>query len=286
MENAIQATGLCKRYGDFALQNVDITVPAGCITGFIGENGAGKTTTIKALLGLIRPDAGTVQVLGMDPFTQRRQLNRELGAVLDGAFFFEGMRAQDIGSVMARLHPLWEQPLFEQYCARFSLPLKKPVKEYSKGMRAKLALVTALAHRPKLLVMDEPTSGLDPVVRSEILDLFLEFIEDEQHSIFLSSHITSDLEKVADYITFLHGGRVVLHGEKDALLETYGVAKCARADAGALESGPWQIVGRRESKFDTELLVAGKNALRAAHPEVLVEPASLDDIMTFFAKEH
>lgn len=162
--------GLCKHYRDFSLRDVSFTVPGGSIMGFIGENGAGKTTTIKSILGLLHTDGGSISVLGRDPVTDRRAIGQDIGVVLDGSFFYEGMRAKDISAVMSRLHSRWDKESFASYCERFALPMEKPFKEFSKGMRAKLALTTALAHHPKLLVLDEATSGLDPVVRSEMLD--------------------------------------------------------------------------------------------------------------------
>ena len=185
MNSAIEVRGLCKHYRDFSLRDVSFTVPGGSIMGFIGENGAGKTTTIKSILGLLHTDGGSISVLGRDPVTDRRAIGQDIGVVLDGSFFYEGMRAKDISAVMSRLHSRWDKESFASYCERFALPMEKPFKEFSKGMRAKLALTTALAHHPKLLVLDEATSGLDPVVRSEMLDLFLEFIQDEERSIQL-----------------------------------------------------------------------------------------------------
>ena len=260
MNSAIEVRGLCKHYRDFSLRDVSFTVPGGSIMGFIGENGAGKTTTIKSILGLLHTDGGSISVLGRD----------------------EGMRAKDISAVMSRLHSRWDKESFASYCERFALPMEKPFKEFSKGMRAKLALTTALAHHPKLLVLDEATSGLDPVVRSEMLDLFLEFIQDEEHSILLSSHITSDLEKVADYITFIHAGKIVFSKTKDDILEQYGVVKCEKARAAALDGA--HILGRRDSKFDAELLVDNRPEVARLYPGILTEQATIDDIMTFFAK--
>ncbi len=239
MNSAIEVRGLCKHYRDFSLRDVSFTVPGGSIMGFIGENGAGKTTTIKSILGLLHTDGGSISVLGRDPVTDRRAIGQDIGVVLDGSFFYE-------------------------------------------GMRAKLALTTALAHHPKLLVLDEATSGLDPVVRSEMLDLFLEFIQDEEHSILLSSHITSDLEKVADYITFIHAGKIVFSKTKDDILEQYGVVKCEKARAAALDGA--HILGRRDSKFDAELLVDNRPEVARLYPGILTEQATIDDIMTFFAK--
>ena len=239
MNSAIEVRGLCKHYRDFSLRDVSFTVPGGSIMGFIGENGAGKTTTIKSILGLLHTDGGSISVLGRDPVTDRRAIGQDIGVVLDGSFFYEGMRAKE-------------------------------------------ALTTALAHHPKLLVLDEATSGLDPVVRSEMLDLFLEFIQDEEHSILLSSHITSDLEKVADYITFIHAGKIVFSKTKDDILEQYGVVKCEKARAAALDGA--HILGRRDSKFDAELLVDNRPEVARLYPGILTEQATIDDIMTFFAK--
>ena len=282
MNSAIEVRGLCKHYRDFSLRDVSFTVPGGSIMGFIGENGAGKTTTIKSILGLLHTDGGSISVLGRDPVTDRRAIGQDIGVVLDGSFFYEGMRAKDISAVMSRLHSRWDKESFASYCKRFALPMEKPFKEFSKGMRAKLALTTALAHHPKLLVLDEATSGLDPVVRSEMLDLFLEFIQDEQHSILLSSHITSDLERVADYIVFIHEGRIVFELPKDELLEKFAVVKCPRGGQNALAAA--HILGVQESRFDTQVLVDNAPEVRRANPGAVLEPACIDDIMTFFAK--
>lgn len=282
MNSAIEVRGLCKHYRDFSLRDVSFTVPGGSIMGFIGENGAGKTTTIKSILGLLHTDGGSISVLGRDPVTDRRAIGQDIGVVLDGSFFYEGMRAKDISAVMSRLHSRWDKESFASYCERFALPMEKPFKEFSKGMRAKLALTTALAHHPKLLVLDEATSGLDPVVRSEMLDLFLEFIQDEQHSILLSSHITSDLERVADYIVFIHEGRIVFELPKDELLEKFAVVKCPRGGQNALAAA--HILGVQESRFDTQVLVDNAPEVRRANPGAVLEPACIDDIMTFFAK--
>ena len=286
MENAIAIRGLQKHYKDFSLRDVSFNVPAGSIVGFIGENGAGKTTTIKALLGIIRNDGGELRVLGHTPEEQRRAPSEEIGVVLDTGFFFEGMRPADISRISAHIRNNWDADLFKAMCERFDIPMKKPFREFSKGMRAKLRIVTALAHHPKLLILDEPTSGLDPVVRSEMLDLFLEFIQDEDHSVLLSSHITSDLEKIADYIVYLHEGCVVFSLTKDEMQERFAVVKCAKEDAESVERLGC-VVGRRDSKFDAELLVSDAPAVRRAFPSMLCEQASIDDIMTFFAKgEH
>ncbi len=282
MTNSIEVRGLTKHYKDFSLQDVTFEVPQGSIMGFIGENGAGKTTTIKSILGLLHLDGGTVRVMGKDPVGRHQTIGEDVGVVMEGTFFSATICAAEICSAMADLHPRWDSALFWDYCKRFALPEKKPMKDYSRGMRVKMAFATALSHRPKLLILDEATSGLDPVVRSEILDLFLEFIQDEEHSVLLSSHITSDLEKVADYITFIHEGKIVFTLPKDEMMERYAMVKCGRGEEGKLNAA--HVVGRRETKFDVELLVDNAPEVRRCHPSVMLEAATIDDIMTFFAK--
>lgn len=282
MENSIEVRGLTKHYKDFSLDDVSFRVPQGSIVGFIGENGAGKTTTIKAILGLLNTDGGEITLLDQ-PVTRSSHLaNAEVGVVMEGAFFSSTFNTAEIAGTMRLLHPNWDDALYWDYCRRFSLPEKKPYKDFSRGMRVKLSFATALAHRPRVLILDEATSGLDPVVRGEMLDLFLDFIQDEQHSILLSSHITSDLEKVADYIVFIHAGKIVFELSKDDMQERFAVVKCARGGQAALKGA--HILGQRESRFDAEVLVDNAPETRRANPDVLMEPASIDDIMTFFAK--
>ncbi|MEF9976515.1 MAG: ABC transporter ATP-binding protein [Oscillospiraceae bacterium] len=283
MNNSIEINSITKAYKDFVLDNVSFNVPYGSIMGFIGENGAGKTTTIKAILNIIRINSGSITVFGKDIKANAKDINKDIGTVLDGSFFYEGMEARDIAPVMRRLYKTWDDNYFTQLLSRFSLPANKIIKEYSKGMKMKLNLATALAHKPKLLILDEATSGLDPVVRNEMLDIFLEFIQEEEHSILMSSHITTDLEKIADYITFLHEGKVVFSKSKDDIMENYAVAKCSVEKADAL---PHELImGRRSSQFGCELLVSDKTALRRKEPDIIIDHASLDDIMTFIAKE-
>lgn len=282
MENAIAVHGLTKHYKDFSLQDVSFTVPSGSIVGFIGENGAGKTTTIKAILGAIRADGGEITVLGQPVAHGCSPANTRVGAVLESNFFSPVFTAREISAVMSQLCRNWDDTLFHSYCSRFGLPENKPYKNFSKGMRVKLTIATALSHRPELLVLDEATSGLDPVVRSEILDLFQEFILEEEHSILLSSHITSDLEKVADYIVFIREGRIIFQLPRDELAERFAVAKCAVSQADGLAGA--HVLGRRESRFDVELLVDNAPQVRRENPGLLMEPATIDDIMTFYVK--
>ena len=281
--NAIELSHVTKHFPGFTLQDLSLTVPSGTICGLVGENGAGKSTTIRLLMGALRPDSGTCTVLGADSAAPEfLSLKEDIGVVLDEAYFPESLNALQVGGVMAKTYRRWDGKQYQNYLTRFGLPEKKPFKDFSRGMKMKLAIAVALSHSPRLLVLDEATSGLDPVVRSEMLDLFLEFIQDEEHSILLSSHITSDLEKVADYITFIHAGKIVFSKTKDDILEQYGVVKCEKARAAALDGA--HILGRRDSKFDAELLVDNRPEVARLYPGILTEQATIDDIMTFFAK--
>lgn len=277
MENALEVRGLTKHYRGFALENVSFSLPAGCIMGFIGENGAGKSTTIRLMLGLARAEAGSVRLLGEDPAQGGAALRERLGVVLDDCGIPETLSLRDMRRILAAGYRTFDAAKFEALAARLSLPERKAVKDYSLGMRMKLSLACALSHDCRLLILDEATSGLDPVVRDELLDIFLEFIQDEGHSIFVSSHILSDLEKVCDYITFIHGGKIVFSEEKDALLEKYVVAKLSEAELRSLEPG--KVAGVRRSSFGAEALVE-----RSAARGLVRDPASIEDIMLYFLK--
>ncbi len=282
MTNCIEISGLCKSYGDFALEDVSLTLPGGSIMGLIGENGAGKTTTIKCILNLVRRDAGSITLMGYDNLTQERQAKAEVGVVLDECFFHDTLRPRDIHTILSRVYQDWDRELFESYLKKFQLPEGKFIKEFSRGMKMKLSLAAALSHHPKLLILDEATAGLDPVVRDEILDEFLGFIQDEEHSILISSHITSDLEKVADYITYLHQGRVVLSEAKDVLQDNYGRVGCTASDLLAMDPG--DVVQVRKGSYGCEALVRDRAAFHKKYPQMMVEPISLEDIMLLIGK--
>lgn len=276
--NAIEIHDLYKDYGDFQLDHINLTLPEGCVMGFIGENGAGKSTTIHILLDLIRADSGEVLLYGKPHTSVFPVLKEEIGVVLDEACFPEMMNLMDINSVMQSAFRNWSEDTFFGYVKRFRLPEKKKVKDYSRGMKMKLSIAVALSHGARLLILDEATSGLDPVVRDELLDLFFEFVQDERHTIFISSHITSDLEKICDYVTFLHRGHVLLSEEKDVLLERLGILKCTREQLRELDEAA--VLGVRESSFGVEALVERENVPAG----LLIEHASLDDILVFLIK--
>ena len=282
MTNCIEIKGLCKSYGDFALKDIDLTLPGGSILGLIGENGAGKTTTIKCILNLIRRDAGEIALLGHDNIKEEQLAKQDVGIVLDECFFHDTLRPLDVGRVLAPAYKDWDGELFRSYLKKFGLPEKKLIKEFSRGMKMKLSLSAALAHRPKLLILDEATAGLDPVVRDEILDEFLGFIQDEDHAILMSSHITSDLEKVADYIAYIHQGQVVLSDAKDAILDSYGRVGCTAAQLEAI--APDDVLRVRKGSFGCEALVQDRAAFARKYPMLLVERTTLEDIMLFIGK--
>ncbi len=280
MTNAIEIRGLRKSFGDFALKNIDLTLPGGAILGLIGENGAGKTTTIKCILNLIRRDGGEIAIFGRD--CREDAAREEVGVVLDECFFHDNLRPRDLNAILAPVYRSWDVGTFRRYLDKFQLPEKKTVKEFSRGMKMKLSLAAALAHAPRLLILDEATSGLDPVVRDEILDEFLAFISDEDHAILVSSHITSDLEKVADYIAYLHQGEAVLSGPRDEILDSYGRVGCT---AGQLEEiEPGLLLRVRRGPYGCEALVSNRQLVKQKYPELTVDPASLEDIMLFVGK--
>ena len=282
MTNAIEIRGLCKSFGDFALDHIDLTLPGGSIMGLIGENGAGKTTTIKCILNLIRRDAGEISIWDRDNLREERAAKAGVGVVLDECFFHDSLRPRDLDRVLGPVFPDWDRGLYGDYLDKFRLPANKLIREFSRGMKMKLSLAAALAHRPRLLILDEATAGLDPVVRDEILDEFLAFIQDEDHAILISSHITSDLEKAADYITYLHQGKVVLSEAKDVILDSYGRAAGTAEQFARVD--PADLVRVRRGSFGWEGLVADRAAFQRKYRDLLVEKTTLEDIMLFIGK--
>ena len=278
MENALEITGLCKQYEGFALEDVSFTLPCGCVMGLIGENGAGKSTTIKAILNLIHRDAGSIRVLGLDNIVDERAVKERIGVVLEEGCFLNTMNARQVDVLMGKAYQNWRSEQFFGFLKRFGIQPGKKIKDYSKGMRMKVNIAAAMSHGAELLLMDEPTSGLDPVVRDEVLDLFYDFMQDDGHSILLSSHITSDLDKIADYITFIHGGRVVLSEPRDTLLDTYGVLRCTADQMASLD--PSAVRGKRVGAFGCEALVR-RDGVPQGWP---VEPVNIEQVMLFLTR--
>ena len=278
--NAIELSHINKSFGDFAIRDLNLTVPSGTICGLVGENGAGKSTTIRLLMGALRPDSGTASVLGTDVFSPEfREMKEDIGVVLDEAYFPESLNATQVGKIMAVTYRRWDQGLYDGYLKRFDLPVNKQFKDFSRGMRMKLAIAVALSHQPRLLVLDEATAGLDPIVRDEVLDIFNEFTREEDHSILISSHILSDLEKLCDYIAFIHQGDLLFCEEKDRLLEEYGIFTDSAEQLECLQ--PEAIVAREESRYGgVRALVRRDLAPAGFH----LEKPTVEDVVLFLVK--
>ena len=280
MNSALTVSGLTKTYQDFVLDRVSFSVPSGSIVGLIGENGAGKSTTINAALGLIQKEAGHVSILGREGLDSGTK--EEIGVVFDGSNYPEILSPRRLNAVMKNIYRSWDETAYFRLLKRFSLPPEKRIKQFSKGMKMKLAISVALSHHSKLLILDEATSGLDPVIRDDILDMLLDFVQEEDHSILVSSHITSDLEKIADYIVFIHEGKVVFSKPKDELVEQYGVLKCGAAQFDALDKA--DIIVYRKMDYVWQVLVADREKMQKKYPKAMVVPATIDEIMLLYVK--
>lgn len=282
MEYAIEVNGLTKHYKDFTLDNVSFQIPAGSIVGFIGENGAGKSTTIKALLDLIQVDSGAVRVLGKENAMKDRELKEQIGVVFDESYFPDNLNIKNVNTMMRQIYKGWESSVFLDYCKRFELPHGKPVKDFSRGMKMKLSIAVALSHHTKLLILDEATSGLDPIVRNEILDIFLEFIQEEDHTVFISSHITSDIEKIADYILLIHKGKLLFFENKDTLIYDYGLIHCSEEEFAELKGV--SVLGMQKNRFEMEALVKNRRELEERYPNLVLDRVSIEDILLYAVK--
>ena len=278
--NAIEVKGLTKKYDGFTLDNISFNVPGGSIMGFIGQNGAGKTTTINTILNIVKPDSGTVNVFGLDHIKDEKEIKKNIAAVFDELPFDDRLTANDTNIIMREIYDQWDSEKFFAFLDRFQLPKKKKFGKFSKGMKMKMQIAAALSHNAKLLIMDEATTGLDPVVRNEILDIFFEFLQDEEHSILMSSHITSDLEKIADSVTFIDKGKLLISGYKDDILESHAILRCSRADYEAIDKS--DIVSARISDFSIDVMVSDADGCRRRYPDIVMDKANLDDIMLFY----
>lgn len=279
-ENNIAVKNLCKSFDGFTLDNVSLQVPKGRIVGFIGENGAGKSTTINLILNELKRDSGTIEILGSEALDN--SIKKEIGIVFDECNFHDFFTANNIEKIFSGIYRTWDKELFIMYMKRFNIPLSKPIGSYSKGMKMKLSIICAMAHRPKLLILDEATTGLDPVVRDEILDMFLDFIQDEEHSIFFSSHIITDIEKIADYVILIHDGKIIFEEEKDNLIYQYGIVRCEKKQFADIQPGDYII--SRKTNVCVECLVKDKEATRRKYKGFIVDNASLEEIMLFYIK--
>lgn len=279
---AVEVKGLTKHYAKFELHGVNIYVPYGMIVGFIGENGAGKSTTIKAMLGLIQKEEGEIRVLGhaIDANNREREWQEQIGVVFDECNMPPELTPHEINKIMKNIYKTWSEDKFLKYLEKFEVAADKKVKEMSKGMKMKLSIAIAISHDSRLLILDEGTSGLDPVVRSEIMDIFREFIEDGEHSVLISSHITSDIEKVADYIIFIHQGKIVMEEAKDDLLERYGLVRCSKEQE--IKIPKELIIGKMENAYGVSVLV--NDAKRMRQEGFVVDHACTEDILLYIVK--
>lgn len=279
-ENAIEILGATKRYEGFTLDNISFNVPKGSIMGFIGQNGAGKTTTIRSLLNITDIDEGEIRLLGLDHIKDEFELKKRIAVVFDELPFHDVFNAADMARIFEGLYPRWDNSVYASYLDRFKLPLKKKVGQYSKGMKMKLQIACALSHNAELLVMDEATTGLDPVVRDEILHIFMEYLQDGERSILMSSHITGDLEKIADSVTFIDKGRILLTGYKDVILETHGILKCSKEEIGNINKS--DLVSVRFNEYGAEAMLSNREKAGYEYSGAVIDPASLDDIMLYY----
>ena len=278
--NVIELKHVTKNYGDFVLEDVTFSIPEGSVCGFIGQNGAGKTTTINLILDIIRRDSGEIRMFGESIDTDSARLREDVGVVFDEMGFHEFMTGRDINIMMKNIYKNWDEQAFFDYMKKFSLPTKKKCGAFSRGMRMKLQIAVALSHHAKLLIMDEPTSGLDPIVRNEMIEIFREFVVEEDHTILLSSHITGDLEKLADEVIFINGGKIVLSGNKDEILEKHGILKCKKDEVSRIS--PSLIVHKELGTYGAEILVNDRHAAEKLYPDMVIEPAALEQIMIHY----
>lgn len=277
--NALEIKALSKSYKDFTLDNLNLTLPSGCIMGLIGENGAGKSTTIKLILDMINRDSGTITVLGKDNRDNFTLTKEDIGVVLDEVGISACLNAKQVGNIMKNTYKNWNSELYSQYLRKLAIPDSKKFKDYSRGMKMKLGIAVAMSHDAKLLILDEATSGLDPVVRDEVIDMFNEFTRDENHSILISSHIVSDLEKICDYIAFLHNGKLMLCEEKDKLKEQYALVRCSHKEFSTIPGSG--VIGKKVTSYGVEAIVL-RNSVRS---KIELLPVDIEQLFIFMAKE-
>ncbi len=279
---ALKLTNITKKYDDFLLDKVSFNVPKGNIVGLIGENGAGKSTTLNSLLDIIERDSGDVFILDGEKNKISNAIREKIGVVFDGNNFPEDLTPQKLNNVLKAIYNNWKEKRFYELLENFSLPKNKKIKKFSKGMKMKLSISVALSHKAQLLILDEATSGLDPVVRDDILDILLDFVQEENNSILMSSHITSDLEKIADHIVFIHKGKVIFEETKDNLIYNYGMMKCKLKEFNDIEKK--DIIRYRKMDYGYEILIKNKKELEKKYPNVIMDNIKIEDIMLMYVK--
>lgn len=279
---SLKVENLSKKYDDFLLDKVSFYVPKGNIVGLIGENGAGKSTTINTMLDIIERDSGDVYILNSEKNKISNSIREKIGVVFDGNNFPEDLTPQKLNNVLKAIYTNWEEKKFSEFIEKFNLPKNKKIKNFSRGMKMKLSISVALSHKAELLILDEATSGLDPIVRDDILDILLDFVQDEKNSILISSHITSDLEKVADYIVFIHKGKVIFEETKDNLIYNYGIMKCKTKEFDSVEKE--DIIRFRKMDYGYEILIRNKNEMERKYPNFVMDNIKIEDIMLMYVK--
>lgn len=282
MEYAIEVRNLTKRYKDFTLDDISFALPRGTVMGLIGENGAGKSTLINSILGITDSKSSLTSMLGLDMRTHSKMIKEDIAVIFNDSHYDVNLTPKIIGHILSKVYKNWDAPLFSRYLERFSLPEKKKIKKLSTGMRVKLEFAAALSHHPQLLILDEATSGLDPVFRDEILDILREFTEDETHAVLMSSHITSDLDKIADYIAYLHEGKIQFIKTYDEIRNDYGIITCGQELFDSLSRD--DIAAYKKEPYSYRVLVKNRAKLRQVFHDIPMENASVEDIMLFYVK--
>lgn len=285
MEYALQVDNLCKSYKntDFKLKDVSIAIPKGTIMGFVGKNGAGKSTTINTILNIIHKNSGGIKFFGQEMTDNNKIIRNDVGVVFDSSNFYGELTPLKLGKVFSDVYSNWDDSFFKELLKRFDIPDNKKIKTFSRGMSMKLSISAALSHKAKLLILDEATAGLDPVVREEILDVFIEFVEDENNSVLISSHISSDLEKISDYITFINDGRIILTEAKHTLIYEYGVVRCRQNDFDSFDKS--EYISYRKRGLQLEVLVSDKAKFVKKHPHIITDNATIDEILPLITQE-
>ena len=282
MANALELSGVTHRFDGFTLDNVSFSVPGGSIMGFVGQNGAGKTTTIRSILNILKNDSGEIRIFGLDHAKDEAKIKEDIAVVFDEIPFSGTLNPRQIGKIMSGLFKNWDMARYNALLDHFGLPRKKKIKDFSRGMKMKLQICTAFSHNAKLLIMDEATSGLDPVVRSEMLDLFLSFIKDEEHTILMSSHITSDIERIADSVTFIDKGKVLLTGVTAEILENHGILKCPKERVSEIDSA--DIVSVRVNDFGADVMIKNRFECERKYRDLIIDSTTLDEILLFYVR--
>ena len=282
MEYALEVNHLTKCYQDFKVDDVSIKIPKGTILGLIGENGAGKSTIINTILNIAKKDAGEIKIFNQDAYACERIIKEDIAVIFDECHFNPNFKVKVIGKMMAKIYKNWDQAIYLEYLERFNLPKNKKIKDFSKGMKMKLSFVVAFSHQPKLLILDEATSGLDPVVRDEILEILRDFIMDGEHAVLISSHITSDLDKIADYISFIHEGRLIFTKTYEDIQDNYGILRCGKELFAALDKD--DIVAYKKDDFEYRVLLENRQEFSAVHQDAIIEKADIEDLMLFYIR--